>query len=73
MPFTFIATAAVIRYVGATPVFVDVDPLSYTLDPSQLEAAITPRTRALIPVHLYGHPADMDPILEIARRHGLSP
>jgi len=71
-PFTFIATAATIRYAGATPVFVDVDPVSYTLDPGQLEAAITPRTMALVPVHLYGQPADMDPILEIARRHGLA-
>ena len=72
VPFTFIATAAVIRYVGATPVFVDIDPVSYTLDPAQLEAVITPRTRALIPVHLYGHPADMDPILAIARSRGLA-
>jgi dTDP-4-amino-4,6-dideoxygalactose transaminase len=72
VPFTFIATAAVIRYVGATPVFVDIDPVSYTLDPTQLEAVITPRTRALIPVHLYGHPADMDPILAIARSRGLA-
>jgi dTDP-4-amino-4,6-dideoxygalactose transaminase len=72
VPFTFIATAATIRYVGATPVFVDVDPVSYTLDPARIEAAVTPRTRALIPVHLYGHPADMDPILEIARARGLA-
>jgi dTDP-4-amino-4,6-dideoxygalactose transaminase len=72
VPFTFIATAAAIRYVGATPVFVDIDPVSYTLDPAQLEAAITARTTALIPVHLYGHPADMDPILEIARRRDLA-
>jgi dTDP-4-amino-4,6-dideoxygalactose transaminase len=72
VPFTFIATAAAIRYVGAKPVFVDVDPLSYTLDPTQLQAAITPRTKALIPVHLYGHPADMDPILEFARRRALA-
>ena len=72
VPFTFIATAATIRYAGATPVFVDVDPVSYTLDPARIEAAITPRTRALIPVHLYGHPADMDPILEIARGRGLA-
>jgi len=70
-PFTFIATAAAVRYAGATPVFVDVDPLCYALDPARIEAAITPRTRALIPVHLYGHPADMDPILEIARRRAL--
>jgi len=72
VPFTFVATAATICYVGATPVFVDVDPVSYTLDPARIEAAITPRTRALIPVHLYGHPADMDPILEIARGRGLA-
>jgi len=72
VPFTFIATAAAVRYVGATPVFVDVDPVSLTMDPAQIEAAITPRTRALIPVHLYGHPADMDPILEIARTRGLA-
>jgi dTDP-4-amino-4,6-dideoxygalactose transaminase len=72
VPFTFIATAATIRYAGATPVFVDVDPVSHTLDPARLEAAITPRTMALVPVHLYGHPVDMDPILEIARRHGLA-
>jgi dTDP-4-amino-4,6-dideoxygalactose transaminase len=70
-PFTFIATAATIRYVGATPVFVDVDPVSLALDPAQLEAAITPRTMAVVPVHIYGQPADMDPILEIARRHRL--
>jgi dTDP-4-amino-4,6-dideoxygalactose transaminase len=72
VPFTFIATAATIRYAGATPVFVDIDPVSYTLDPGQIEAAITPRTMALVPVHLYGQPADMDPILDIARRHGLA-
>jgi dTDP-4-amino-4,6-dideoxygalactose transaminase len=71
VPFTFIATAAVIRYVGASPVFVDLDPRTCTMDPARLETAITPRTRALVPVHLYGHPADMDPILEIARRHAL--
>jgi dTDP-4-amino-4,6-dideoxygalactose transaminase len=71
VPFTFIATAAAIRYVGATPVFVDIDPVSYTLDPARLEAAITSRTKALIPVHLYGHPVDMDPVLEIARHRGL--
>jgi dTDP-4-amino-4,6-dideoxygalactose transaminase len=70
-PFTFVATVAAIRYAGAVPVFVDIDPASYTLDPVLLEAAITPRTKAVIPVHLYGQPADMDPILETARRHGL--
>lgn len=72
VPFTFIATAAAIRYTGARPVFVDIDPASFNMDPSRIEAAITPRTRALLPVHLYGQPADMDPILEIARRHGLA-
>jgi dTDP-4-amino-4,6-dideoxygalactose transaminase len=68
---TFIATTLAISYTGATPVLVDIDPQTYTMDVSWLERAITPRTRAIIPVHLYGHPADMDPILEIARRHNL--
>lgn len=68
---TFIATALAISYVGAVPVLVDVDPDTYQIDPSLVEAAITPRTRAIMPVHLYGHPADMDPINEIAHRHGL--
>ena len=71
VPFTFVATVAAIGYAGASPVFVDIDPKSFTMDVTQLEAAITPRTKAIIPVHLYGHPADMDPILEIARQHGL--
>jgi dTDP-4-amino-4,6-dideoxygalactose transaminase len=71
VPFTFVATVAAIGYTGASPVFVDIDPRSFTMDASQLEAAITPRTKAIIPVHLYGHPADMDPILAIARKHGL--
>jgi dTDP-4-amino-4,6-dideoxygalactose transaminase len=70
--FTFVATVAAIGYTGARPVLVDIDPDTLTLDPGQVEAAITPRTRAIIPVHLYGHPAEMDPILEIARRHGLA-
>jgi dTDP-4-amino-4,6-dideoxygalactose transaminase len=70
-PFTFVATAAAIRYTGARPVFVDIDPCSFNMDPSKIEAAITARTRAIMPVHLYGQPADMDPILEIARRHKL--
>ncbi|MBZ5647078.1 MAG: DegT/DnrJ/EryC1/StrS family aminotransferase [Acidobacteriia bacterium] len=69
--FTFVATVAAIHYTGATPVLVDIDPRTFTMDPRKLEAAITPRTKAVIPVHLYGHPADMDPILEIARRHKL--
>jgi dTDP-4-amino-4,6-dideoxygalactose transaminase len=68
---TFIATALAVSSAGATPVLVDVDPLSYTIDVAGLEDAVTNRTRAVIPVHLYGHPADMDPILEIARRRQL--
>lgn len=71
VPFTFVATAAAIEYARATPVFVDIDPETYTMAPAAIERAITPRTKALIPVHLYGHPADMDPILDIARRHNL--
>ena len=69
--FTFVATAAAIRYAGATPVFVDVDPRSLTIDASNIEAAITPRTKAIVPVHLYGQCVDMRPLLEIARSHGL--
>jgi dTDP-4-amino-4,6-dideoxygalactose transaminase len=69
--FTFVATVAAIVYTGATPVLVDIDPVSFTMDPGLIEAAITPRTRAILPVHLYGQMADMDPILEIARRHNL--
>jgi dTDP-4-amino-4,6-dideoxygalactose transaminase len=68
---TFIATAWAISYVGATPVFVDIDPLRRTLNPDNLEAAITSRTKAIIPVHLYGMPAEMDRIMAIAERHGL--
>ncbi|RCJ18242.1 erythromycin biosynthesis sensory transduction protein eryC1 [Nostoc minutum NIES-26] len=72
VPFTFVATAAAICYTGAKPVFVDIDPVSYTIDVTQIEKAITERTKAILPVHLYGQPADMVPILEIARRHGLT-
>ncbi|NTU79348.1 MAG: DegT/DnrJ/EryC1/StrS family aminotransferase [Chloroflexales bacterium] len=68
---SFIATAFAISYTGATPVLVDVDPQTYTIDPERVEQAITGRTRAIIPVHLYGQPADMDPVLEIAGRHSL--
>lgn len=71
VPFTFIATVSSIAYTGATPVLVDIDPETFTMDPAAVEAAITPRTKAIIPVHLYGQPADMDPLLAIARRHGL--
>lgn len=70
-PFTFIATAAAIVYTGARPVFVDIDPASFNLDVSRIESAITPRTRAILPVHLFGQPADMDAVMETARRHGL--
>jgi dTDP-4-amino-4,6-dideoxygalactose transaminase len=71
VPFTFVATVAAIVYTGATPVFVDVDPVTYTMDPARIEAAITPRTRAILPVHLYGQAADMNAIRAIADRHGL--
>ena len=68
---TFIATAEAITAVGATPKFIDIDPVSFTLDPDLLEAAITSKTKAIIPVHIYGQCADMDRILEIARRHDI--
>lgn len=68
---TYIATANAVRYVGAEPVFVDVDPQTWCMDPQQIEAAITPRTKGIIPVHLYGHPADMDAINHVAGVHGL--
>jgi dTDP-4-amino-4,6-dideoxygalactose transaminase len=71
VPFTFVATIAAIRYAGARPVFVDIEPQSYTMNVKQLEASITKRTKAILPVHLYGQAADMDPILEIARRYKL--
>ena len=71
VPFTFVATTAAIWYTGARPVFVDIDPRSFTIDATAIEAAITAKTRAIVPVHLYGQPADMDPILEIAKRRGL--
>jgi len=68
---TFIASALAISHAGATPVLVDVDADTYTIDVAAIEKAITPRTKAIIPIHLYGHPADMDPILQLAQRHGL--
>jgi dTDP-4-amino-4,6-dideoxygalactose transaminase len=71
VPFTFYASVATIGYTGATPVYVDIDPATFNIDPSKIEAAITARTRAILPVHLYGQCADMDPILDIARRHKL--
>ncbi len=71
VPMTFVATAWAISYVGAKPVFVDIDPATRTMDPSQLAAVITERTRAILPVHLYGQPADMQAILRTAEKHGL--
>ncbi len=68
---TFVATAEVISVIGAKPVLVDIDPRTYNFDPNVIERVITPRTRAIIPVHLYGQPAEMDPILDIARKHNL--
>jgi len=70
-PFTFIATSEAIRMVGARPVFVDIDPRTYNLDPAAVEPAITRRTKAILPVHLFGQPCDMDPLVELAARHGL--
>jgi len=71
VPSTFMATAEAITYSGAKPVFVDIDEHSYTMDPSKVEAAITSKTKAIIPVHLFGQTADMDPILELAHTRGL--
>ncbi|MGO7864080.1 DegT/DnrJ/EryC1/StrS family aminotransferase [Rhizobium ruizarguesonis] len=72
VPFTFVATVSAICYAGARPVFVDVEPVTLTMDPSQLEAKITPRTKAIVPVHLYGQMADMDAIKAVADHHGIA-
>ena len=71
VPNTFIATVEAISFTGAKPVFIDIDEKTYNMDPGKLEAAITPKTKAVIPVHLYGQMADMDPIIDIAKRHNL--
>ncbi|MCB9099340.1 MAG: DegT/DnrJ/EryC1/StrS family aminotransferase [Anaerolineales bacterium] len=70
-PFTFIASANSVLYTGARPVFVDIDPVSFNLDPAKIEAAITPNTKAIMPVHLFGLPCEMTPILAIAQKHNL--
>ena len=70
-PYSFVASSNCVLYQGATPVFIDIDPVTLNLDPSKLEAAISPRTKAIIPVHIFGQPADMDPVLDIAERHNL--
>lgn len=71
-PFSFIATANAVLYAGATPVFVDIDPRTFNIDPDRIETAITSRTRAILPVHLYGLPCEMDRIIDIAARYGLA-
>jgi dTDP-4-amino-4,6-dideoxygalactose transaminase len=71
VPMTFVATTWAISYVGARPVFVDIEPSTCTMDVDQVERRITPRTKAILPVHLYGQPADLDTLLEIGRRHGI--
>ncbi|MEZ5099762.1 MAG: DegT/DnrJ/EryC1/StrS family aminotransferase [Thermoleophilia bacterium] len=71
-PYSFVASANCVIYTGATPVFVDVDPRTMNLDPDLVEAAITPRTKAILPVHIFGYPAELAPLEEVARRHGLA-
>src|SRR6266567_3555348 len=70
-PCTFVATSWAISYAGAKPVYVDIDDATFNLDPGQVERAITPRTKAIMPVHLYGHPANLDPLLSLCRKHNL--
>src|SRR6185295_6179520 len=70
-PGTFMATAEAISFCGAKPVFVDIEESTYNLDPEKIEKAITKKTKAIMPVHLFGQCADMDPIMEVARKHGL--
>ena len=70
-PFTFIATAEAAALIGAVPVFADIDPLTYNINPSLIEDLITPKTKAIVPVHLFGQSADMDPIIKIAKHHGI--
>ena len=70
-PFTFVATTETIALLGARPVYVDIDPRTFNIDPALIERAVTPKTKAIIPVHLYGQPAEMDPVMEVARRHNL--
>jgi dTDP-4-amino-4,6-dideoxygalactose transaminase len=71
VPMTFVATSWAISYCGATPVFVDIDPVTYTMDPALVAAKITPKTKAILPVHLYGQCADLGPLLEIGQKHGI--
>jgi dTDP-4-amino-4,6-dideoxygalactose transaminase len=71
-PFTFIASANSILFTGATPVFVDIDPVTFNIDPDQVARAVTPRTKAIMPVHLYGYLSDMDALMSVARTHGLA-
>jgi dTDP-4-amino-4,6-dideoxygalactose transaminase len=70
-PFTFVATSWAISYVGARPVYVDIDDATFNLNPALVEGALTPKTKAILPVHLYGHPAHLDPLLELSRRHNV--
>jgi dTDP-4-amino-4,6-dideoxygalactose transaminase len=70
-PFTFVATSWAISYVGARPVYVDIEPDTFNIDPAKIERAITNKTKAILPVHLYGHPFQVEPVIEIARKHGL--